>query len=117
MAVEVVGLLFQGHGECVLFLQTAIELILILTRTLDIQCALREIDRPSPPDQFFSKLTQGTIMGVSLYQFSHTGERVVPNAGLPKISSRILVTMTTVILKKMGGFKFQVQRVNDDATV
>src|SRR5215813_1519935 len=49
-----------------------------------------------PTEQFGSKLTQGAILGVGLNEFSHTGKRVVPNAGLPKISNRILVTKATV---------------------
>ena len=60
----------RGHKQLFLSLllifTTAIELILILTRMLDVQFALREIYKILLPEQFASKVTQGTILGVGL---------------------------------------------------
>ena len=49
-----------------LIVTTSIELIPILMRLLDVQRALREIDRISPAEQVFSKLMQGRIVGTCL---------------------------------------------------
>jgi hypothetical protein len=49
-----------------LIFTTSIELIPILMRMLDVQCAQREIDKILSPEQFASKVTQGKILGVAL---------------------------------------------------